>query len=330
MKVLTCSRNFPKGHPKAGQPTYFVEKIWNGFRDESRWLPDSFQQWIENYGQVLKGDEYLTALAIREIKLTTIRAGSRWKAGDMASLRIWSGAPYRSKQVEFAQVKVKRTWAVEINVSQTSPVILIENRLLTYEAGKELAANDGLLLTDFISWFNIYPKKKAAGFTGQIICWSDKIDYTFSTTGKPDLQTTYKHRMKRTIKIEKEVLIKTLKVKAEVRYWADATVNGKDDTEGRIPCRNEDNWCPVIDIDTGIIRNWKKGVTADIHYKVCDAGVYELIDADGEIIVQREGYVPEIMSPEENGYGDYIIMKVNADGQICNWQIELDDFFEED
>lgn len=29
MKVLTFSRQFPKGHPKAGHPTWFVEKVLN-------------------------------------------------------------------------------------------------------------------------------------------------------------------------------------------------------------------------------------------------------------------------------------------------------------
>lgn len=137
--------------------------------------------------------------------------------------------------------------------------------------------------------------------------------------------------MKRTIKVKKEVEIKTLKVTVDRPSWEDATVNEIEDTEGdRIPCRNGNNWCPIIDIDTGIIRNWIKGVTANIHYKVCDSGIYELLDADGNTIIKDENYVPSIMCPEGEGYGDYIKMKVNADGQICNWQPNLDDFFEED
>jgi len=44
--------------------------------------------------------------------------------------------------------------------------------------------------------------------------------------------------MKRTIKVEKEVDIKTLHVQANVRYWEDATVNGVEDEEGTLmPCR---------------------------------------------------------------------------------------------
>jgi hypothetical protein len=136
--------------------------------------------------------------------------------------------------------------------------------------------------------------------------------------------------MKATIKVEKEVEIKTLKAIIDIDCWEDATVDGIEDTDGdRIPCRNGNNWCPVIDIDTGIIRNWIKGTTAKIHYKVCDSGTYELLDADGETIVKREDYVPGIMCPEGEGYGDYIKMKVNEDGQIGNWRPIINDFFED-
>ena len=136
--------------------------------------------------------------------------------------------------------------------------------------------------------------------------------------------------MKATVKIEKEVDIKTLHVSAEVRYWEDSLVNGREDAEGDlIPCRNGDNWEPVIDFDSGKIINWQLGTEADVHYKVCDAGVYELKDEEGNTLVKKEGYVPEVMCPEENGYGDYIIMKIDEKGFITNWQPHIDDFFDE-
>lgn len=136
--------------------------------------------------------------------------------------------------------------------------------------------------------------------------------------------------MKARIKIEKETEIKTLHVAAGVRYWEDATVNGIEDTEGNlIPCRKGELWMPVIDIDSGKILNWKKGNTASIHYKVCDAGSYFLKDENGETVLSIENnYVPKILCPEENGYGDYIIMEVGADGQIKNWEITIEDFIE--
>ena len=83
--------------------------------------------------------------------------------------------------------------------------------------------------------------------------------------------------MKIKLKIEKEYEVQTLIVIAEVRYWEDATVNGIEDTEGDlIPFRNGENWCPIIDIDSGVILKWPVGTTADIHYK-CNDGIYKLI-----------------------------------------------------
>jgi len=64
-------------------------------------------------------------------------------------------------------------------------------------------------------------------------------------------------------------------VEAGVRYWEDATVNGISDVGGTlIPFRDGDIWAPVSKIDDGRITNWPAETTADIHYKVCDAGRY--------------------------------------------------------
>ena len=135
--------------------------------------------------------------------------------------------------------------------------------------------------------------------------------------------------MKVKVNILKEVDLKTLIVKAKPRYWEDATIDGKDDTERGlyIPCKNGDIWNPHIDIDSGIITNWDKGVNANIHYKVCDECGYELLDNDGNVIISFEdGYVPETLSPKRNGYGDYIIMDIDENGKIENWKFKKEDF----
>lgn len=130
------------------------------------------------------------------------------------------------------------------------------------------------------------------------------------------------------IKTKSKVDIKTLRVEAGVRYWEDATVNGIEDEDGElIPCRKKSLWMPVIDIDSGVIKNWERGKSADIHYKVCDAGSYFLDDEDGNVILSRvDDYVPDILCPEENGYGDYIIMKVDQNGKIANWKPDFEGF----
>lgn len=144
--------------------------------------------------------------------------------------------------------------------------------------------------------------------------------------------------MKLTIKKPIDFEAKYLKVDVGVRYWNDARINGVEGTDCEetkgaptIPCaeyvgeqnrvlRGSDwRWRPVIDIDEGKIVNWKEGVTASIHYKVCDDGIYKVTDADGNEIVSLEGYVPDIMCPADKGYGDYIIMYVDENGTIEGW-----------
>ena len=75
-----------------------------------------------------------------------------------------------------------------------------------------------------------------------------------------------------------------LEVEAEVRYWEDATVNGQEDADGTlIPFKFGTLWTPVIRLSDGKVMSWPEGTTADIHYKVCDAGEYWLADEDGRI-----------------------------------------------
>jgi len=130
------------------------------------------------------------------------------------------------------------------------------------------------------------------------------------------------------------VPVKYLRCRIGVRYWEDATVNGEEDTDGsRIPLRKgtaADNdhlsggdWLPLIDLDTGKIEGWPEGTTASVHYKVCDDGDYELLDTDRNVVKAIDGYVPNIMCPEGEGYGDYVIMDIGPDGTIAKWKADL-------
>ena len=136
--------------------------------------------------------------------------------------------------------------------------------------------------------------------------------------------------MKAKIKVEKEVDIKYLQVKAEVRYWEDANINGECSEEGDfIPFKEGDMWCPKIDIDLGIVVDWPKGTIAEIHFKVCDCGSYYLQDEKCETILSIEDYyVPTIMCPKEEGYGDYIIMDIDENGQIQDWKVDIRAFYD--
>lgn len=113
-----------------------------------------------------------------------------------------------------------------------------------------------------------------------------------------------------------------MEVDAEVRYWEDAMVNGAEDSDGTlIPSRKGNSWCPVIRLHDGLVMDWPLGFVADVHYKVCDAGEYWLLNEHKNRIAKWSGfYVPNsFLCQGSNGYGDYIILKIDAEGFIKGW-----------
>lgn len=180
-KVITFSRVFPAYHPKKGQPTFFVEKIWQSFGINPLFPSPSLS--IHNthlpYDIVhLVGDD-LVYLHEYVPKHHTICAGNRWKVGDKFSPRVWSGKPYNSKQIIIApDIEIKKIWDVkvekEVYYNENSGVNVITkisingaHKTSNYEP---LAKNDGLCLDDLCNWF-------AKPMIGQIICWSKNVNY---------------------------------------------------------------------------------------------------------------------------------------------------------
>lgn len=114
-----------------------------------------------------------------------------------------------------------------------------------------------------------------------------------------------------------------IEVEAGVRYWEDATINGQSDDNGTLtPLKRGDCWCPVIRLADGMVVDWPAGTEADIHFKVCDAGEYWLLDENKQRIAKWGGYyVPDdFLCHGGNGYGDYIILKISAEGFVQKWQ----------
>lgn len=139
------------------------------------------------------------------------------------------------------------------------------------------------------------------------------------------------NNMQETVVVGSTALLGTifLHVSAGVRYWEDATVNGTEDENGTlIPFRAGGRWCPVIDLDNGLVAGWPEGMTARIHYKVCDDGEYWLADAQGRRTHKYNGdYVPDrFLCHGDTGYGDYIILNVGPDGRIENYRKPSIDF----
>jgi len=115
-------------------------------------------------------------------------------------------------------------------------------------------------------------------------------------------------------------------VRADVRYWEDAEINGVEDTKGdKVPMRSGDAWCPEINLLTGSVIGWPAGTTASIHYKVCDGGEYWLGNDIGEKLLKWRGdYVPDsFLCHGDEGYGDYIIFNIAGDGRIAGWKLPV-------
>ncbi len=120
-----------------------------------------------------------------------------------------------------------------------------------------------------------------------------------------------------------------IEVSAGVRYWEGTYVNGAEDENGTlIPFRKGEMWCPIIRLSDGMVMDWPIGITANVHYKVCDDGEYWLLDADRKRIAKWGGYyVPDdFLCPSGTGYGDYIVFNVAADGLIEKWREPVIEF----
>jgi len=167
-RVITFSRTFPKYHYKAGQPTFFVEKIWDA--TALPYVGDLHGLATEMINFMRRGSDQIWP------KLHTIRAGHRWSLGDTFSPRVWSGKPYNSKQIIIApDIEIVKIWDFEID----NGAIVINGdyefwggEMSDHDLLAEIAKNDGLDSTDLLDWFK-YPDP----FDGQIICWNENINY---------------------------------------------------------------------------------------------------------------------------------------------------------
>src|SRR5690349_19481727 len=143
MRVITFSRYFPRKHPKEGQPTFFVEKILRNYWDEVRWTKETEEPisvFTGKMGMIHNINHYAP-------KVHTIRAGNRWKVGDVFSPRVWSGKPYASKQIEFAPpIEIKKIWNVRIVMSGYNDTYFQIHDAKSYRVmpKEEITKNDGL------------------------------------------------------------------------------------------------------------------------------------------------------------------------------------------
>jgi len=177
-KVITFSRTFPKGHPREGEPTEFVEKIYNNLGVEY-WKKLKYLNIDGLNAKIVLGSRMPDPVwvfhkslndEIKQHKHHTIRQGNRFKVGDKFSPRVWSEKAYKSPQIILANdLVVKSIYEFEIKPNDTN--YYLNGKALSYTELKVLAQNDGLSLDDFECWFNVKQ------FKGQVICWSEQINY---------------------------------------------------------------------------------------------------------------------------------------------------------
>lgn len=112
-----------------------------------------------------------------------------------------------------------------------------------------------------------------------------------------------------------------LHVKLFGAYWKDAEVNGireeSDKSGSGMPGDRGGTIDWDIDPKTGQIVGWPKGVTARTWYKICDGFSY-----DYGLFHYGPNYVPDFMSLDDSGYGDYVYLSIGPEGFIRGWTEE--------
>lgn len=166
-KVITFSRVFPTYHQKAGEPTYFVEQIWNSLNLLKLPVPKNIELPSDFMWSILHLSNY-------GCKYHTIRSGNRFKAGEYFSPRVWSGKPYNSKQIIIApDLKIEKQWSFDLINGKLIIGGLFHCLVSQEEKIESFAKNDGLNSADLLDWFK-YPKPLTEN---QIICWNKDINY---------------------------------------------------------------------------------------------------------------------------------------------------------
>lgn len=160
--VITLSQQFPKGHRRHGEPTYFREQFQNTILDDAG---VSACDCCKYETRDCEACGY-KAVNFRK-KIHTIRANyplweqrfAEIERGDAClSVRQWTGKPYRSPQVEIGRLTHADGIGIQKYEDYTPFSPVIDEQINPIVLEKELALNDGLLLADWRDWFKGYDK----------------------------------------------------------------------------------------------------------------------------------------------------------------------------
>lgn len=141
--VITVSRTFPKTHAKAGEPTFFAEKIdsikcdlpFPAYDPKIHTIRANYPFWEKRIDAILEGKAVL-------------------------SIRYWSGKPYNSKQTELCQLDKDSGIGIQEVYFHLKDFKNVFVNFNTVVGTDHLSENDGLSLIDFKEWFKGYDLSK--------------------------------------------------------------------------------------------------------------------------------------------------------------------------
>jgi hypothetical protein len=120
---LMISVVFLKTHPKAGQPTSFISKIFS--QQKKHTIRGNYELWKRRIDEVNEGKAVL-------------------------DLRFWEGKPFDSKQQTFKTLKQGEVGVQKLDFTSLGWFVDDVDRDISSEI---LASNDGLNHFDFLHWF---------------------------------------------------------------------------------------------------------------------------------------------------------------------------------
>ena len=162
----SVSRYFPKGHPKEGQPTYFVEKILNSLYFAGKVTLEEIKNLnIKDFDWKVFETCFPKLHTCRAALDSWIKIVRKVNSGEyVLELFYWSGKPYHKDengigQVVFATLDKDSGCGVQelnfIAYNIERPCIFGNGYAATNHIST-LAKNDGLSLDDFKAWFKGY------------------------------------------------------------------------------------------------------------------------------------------------------------------------------
>lgn len=147
---LGVSRVFPKGHPRAGQQTYFVEHITNEI--------NGHQFCSGNCSICSKSHTIRSNYPLWEKRMQKVQAGEA-----VIELFYWEGKPYNSKQIVFATLDKDSGCGIQELTFSSSQFncMLVDDKYCFSDIENSIAKNDGLSFEDFEAWFRGYDLSKS-------------------------------------------------------------------------------------------------------------------------------------------------------------------------